>query len=131
MSSTSRSTPVADAASGGTLATASSIAAPGIDRFRAELALDARATLGECIRWDEREQLGPRAYLVQYMDTDAGAANGAGCHRRRLWAARVFSIVQRSFASIIRPLASEDARQWHTTIQPTDAAAWSSQTAGN
>ena len=27
------------------------------DRFRAELALDARATLGECIRWDERAKL--------------------------------------------------------------------------
>ena len=28
-----------------------------IERLKAELALDARATLGECVRWDEREGL--------------------------------------------------------------------------
>ena len=27
------------------------------ERLTAELALDARATLGECVRWDERERL--------------------------------------------------------------------------
>jgi len=44
-------------ADGGGVATPAQLAASACDRFRAELALDARATLGECIRWDEREGL--------------------------------------------------------------------------